>query len=239
QIPGGKDFEGYRIYFGSDRIEPPRVAQFDLVDTTGFNTGLDAVRLPTPEIIEGDTMRYPYPLQAPNDAFSSFPSLTSLHLGDSRGPPLESGITQNKRLVVPLAAPSENGGRGVTVFPNPYKVEARWDAGQLVRDHYLWFANLPRRSHLAIFTLAGDLVYETDFDGATYQGLGTRGLYNPVSDLDTPPPDLSGSSFAWNLISKEGQAIATGIYFFSVRDLDRGRVQRGKFLVLKSEREGF
>jgi hypothetical protein len=82
-------------------------------------------------------------------------------------------------------------------------------------------------------------VYETDFDGATYHGLGTRGLYNPTSDLDVPPPDLSGSSFAWNLISKEGQAIATGIYLFAVKDLDTGKVQRGKFLVLKSDREGF
>jgi len=98
---------------------------------------------------------------------------------------------------------------------------------------------LPPRSHLAIFTLAGDLVYETNFDGSTYHGTNARGLYNPQTDLDVPPPDLSGSSFAWNLISKEGQAIATGIYLFAVRDLDNGKVQRGKFLVLKSDREGF
>ena len=237
--PGGKDFEGYRIYFGSDRVAPPRVAQFDIVDTTGFNTGLEAIRLAKPEIVDGDTMRYAYTVNGLKDGFSYYTAVTSYDTGDSRVPSLEGGITQNKRLVVPLAAPSDNGGRGVTVFPNPYKVEARWDAGQLVRDHYLWFANLPRHSHLAIFTLSGDLVYETDFDGATYQGLGTRGLYNPVSDLDTPPPDLSGSSFAWNLISKEGQAIATGIYLFAVRDIDSGKVQRGKFLVLKSDREGF
>jgi hypothetical protein len=239
QQPGGKDFEGYRIYFGSDRDQPPLVAQFDVVDTTGLNTGFNAVRLATPEIIEGDTMRYAYTVNGVKDGFSYYAAVTSFDTGDSRVPSLESGITQNKRLVVPMAAPSENGGRGVTVFPNPYKVEAQWDAGQLVRDHYLWFANMPPRAHLAIFTLSGDLVYETDFDGSTYQGLGTRGLYNPANDLDTPPPDLSGASFAWNLISKEGQAIATGIYLFAVKDLNSGKVQRGKFLVLKSDREGF
>lgn len=239
ELPGGKDFEGYRVYFGSDRVAPPLVAQFDIVDTTGFNTGLQGARLATPEIIDGDTMRYAYTVSGVKDGFSYYAAVTSYDTGDSRVPSLESGITQNKRLVVPLASSSESNGHGVTVFPNPYKVEAQWDAGALVRDHYLWFANLPPRAHVSIFTLAGDLVYETDFNGATYHGEGTRGLYDTRSDLDTPPPDLSGSSLAWNLISKEGQAIASGIYLYSVRDLDSGKVQRGKFLVLKSDREGF
>ena len=79
---------------------------------------------------------------------------------------------------MPAPAPGERAG-GVTVFPNPYRVEARWDAGQRVRDHYLWFANLPRRCTLRIYTLAGDLVFETRFDGASYRGEGARGLYDP------------------------------------------------------------
>jgi len=237
--PGGLDFEGYRVYLGSDRLAPPRVAQFDVVDTTEFNTGLDAIRLATPEIIDGDTVRYSYTVKGLRDGFSYFAGVTSFDTGDEQVPPLESGLTQNKRLVVPGAAPGEREGRGVAVFPNPYKVEAQWDAGQLVRDHYLWFANLPPRCHLSIFTLAGDLVFDTDFDGSSYHGENARGLYDPRTDLDVSPPDLSGASFAWNLISRRGQAIATGIYLFAVRDLDSGKVERGKFLVLKADREGF
>src|SRR5207245_4388035 len=37
--PGGKDFEGYRVYLGTDRYHLARVAQFDKVYTTGFKSG--------------------------------------------------------------------------------------------------------------------------------------------------------------------------------------------------------
>ncbi len=145
-------------------------------------------------------------------------------------------MSQNKFLAVPMPGPDESVA-GVTVFPNPYRVEARWDQGRLARDHYLWFANLPSRAHLRIYTLSGDLVQEVHFDGARYRGEGARGLYDPSHTLDTPPPSLSGSAYAWNLISREGEAVATGLYLFTVEDLDSGRISRGKFLLVKSDRE--
>ena len=237
--PGGKDFEGYRVYIGEDRTHLNRVAQFDKADTTGFNTGLDSLRLAAPRVIEGDTVQYHYVVKGLRDGFKYFAAVTSYDTGDQEIESLESGTTQNKLLGIPGPSSVQGATRGVTVFPNPYKVEARWDAGSLVRDHYLWFANLPRRSHLAIYTLAGDLVYDTDFDGSTYHGTNARGVYDPRRELDVSPPTLSGSSFAWNLISREGQAVATGIYLYAVRDLDSGNVTRGKFLILKSDREGF
>jgi hypothetical protein len=236
--PGGHDFEGYRLYLGTDRDALRRVAQFDVPDTAGFNTGLDVVRLPAPEVIDGDTVRYAHTVDGLRDGFSYFAAITAFDTGDWQVPSLESGVSQNKQLLVSAVAPGERPGRGVAVFPNPYKVEAAWDQGTLVRDHYLWFANLPARCQLSIFTLAGDLVYETDFDGATYHGADARGLYDPRSDLDVDPPSLSGSAYAWNLISREGQAVASGIYLFAVRDAATGEVQRGKFLVIKSDREG-
>ena len=125
----------------------------------------------------------------------------------------------------------------MTVFPNPYRVDARWDVGQRVRDHYLWFTNLPRRCTLRIYTLAGDLVFQTRFDGSSYRGEGTRGLHDPNTDRDVDPPFLSGTSYAWNLITRGGQAAATGLYIFSVEDQDSGRVSRGRFLIVKSDRE--
>src|SRR5205823_4349966 len=155
--------------------------------------------------------------------------------GDSQIASLESGPNENKTLVVPNPAPGE--GHGTTVYPNPYKVDALWDAGRLPRDHYLWFVNLPERSRLSIFTLAGDLVFRTDFDGATYHGETARGLYDPRHDVDIPPPTLSGSSFAWNLITREGQAAASGLYLYSVEDRVKGTTERGKFLIVKSNRE--
>jgi hypothetical protein len=106
-----------------------------------------------------------------------------------------------------------------------------------VRDHYLWFVNLPVRSTLRIYTLSGDRVVERRFDGQTYRGESARGLYDPRQDLDTPPPALSGTSFAWDLITDRGQAAATGLYLYSVEDLESGNVERGKFLIVKSDRE--
>lgn len=234
--PGGLDFQGYRVYLGSDRQAPTRVAQFDIPDTTGFNTGLDSIRVDPPLEVDGVTYRYRRTVTGLRDGFIYYGAVTSYDTGDPRVPSLESGLTQNKFQVVPLPRPGESPG-GVTVFPNPYRVEASWDRGTLVRDHYLWFANLPARAVLRIYTLAGDLVFETRFHGSTYRGEGTRGLYDPRQDLDTPPPALSGASYAWNLITSNGQALATALYVFSVEDLDTGGYQRGKFLVVKSDRE--
>ena len=234
--PGFHDFEGYRVYLGTSRSDLRRVAQFDLVDTTGFNTGLDRIRLPVPKQIGNHLYPYKYSISGLRDGFSYFGAVTSYDIGDASTPSLESGASQNKFLAVPLPAPGESGA-GVTVFPNPYRVEARWDQGQLVRDHYLWFANLPPHAHLRIYTLAGDLVFETRFDGTTYQGQGTRGLYDPRHNLDTPPPVLSGASYAWDMVSRQGQAVATGLYIYSVENLDNGAVSRGRFLIVKSDRE--
>lgn len=237
-LPGKLDFEGYRLYLGLDRQRPTRLAQFDAThpphDTTGFNTGFEAVRRDT--VIDGIPYRYHYAATGLKDGFNYFGAVTSYDLGDDRVESLESGLSQNKFQAVPLPAPGEDE-RGPIVFPNPYRVEARWDRGTQVRDRYLWFARMPRRCVLRIYTLAGDRVFETRFDGSTYHGEGTRGLYDPRQDLDVSPPALSGASYAWNLITDQGQALATGLYVFSVEDLDTGRVSRGKFLVVKSDRE--
>jgi len=236
--PGHLDFEGYRLYLGLDRQRPTRIAQFDLAaaphDTTGFNTGLDA--LGSDRVVDGVPYRYHYAVTGLKDGFSYFGAVTSYDLGDDRVSSLESGLGQNKFQAVPLPAPGE-ADQGPIVFPNPYRVEARWDRGAQVRDHYLWFARLPRRCVLRIYTLAGDRVFETHFDGGAYHGESARGLYDPRQDVDVDRPTLSGSSFAWNLITEQGQALATGLYMYAVEDTDSGRVSRGKFLVVKSDRE--
>jgi len=234
--PGGRDFEGYRVYFGADRLDPQRVAQFDLRDTTGFNTGLDGIRLASPPVIGDIAYRNHFAVTGLRDGFKYYGAVTSYDIGDVQVESLESGIPQNKFLAVPNPPPG-GSSRGVTVYPNPYRVEARWDQGRSVRDHYLWFANLPRRAILRIYTLSGDRVFETRFDGSSYRGEGARGLYEPRRDRDTPPPALSGGSYAWDLITDQGQAVATGLYLFSVEDLDGGGVARGKFLIVKSDRE--
>mgnify|MGYP003694742449 CR=1 FL=1 len=220
--PEGKDFEGYRVYVGLDRGSPTRIAQFDRVDTTGFNTGLDSLTTAAPRILNGVSYPYHYAVTGLRDGFNSTarsPVSTSATPA-SRASRAGSARTSSRRCRrhARTSAPG-----GPTVYPNPYRVEARWDQGQLVRDHYLWFAQLPRRCVLRIYTLAGAKVFETRFDGATYRGESARGLYDPRQDRDVGAPYLSGASFAWDLISDQGQAIASGLYLFAVEDLDSGQ----------------
>ncbi len=237
--PDGLDFEGYRVYVGQDRGALSRFAQYDRVDTTGFNSGFSPVALADSVLIDGTWYHYRQRIPGLKTGFKYFAAVTAFDIGDDQIESLESGVTQNLQQAVPAPSPDEAKARRVTVFPNPYKVEARWDAGRLVRDHYLWFANLPERCAIRIYTLAGDLVKSFAFDGATYDGSNARGLYNPVSDAAVGAPRLSGSLFAWDLITDQGQAAASGLYLYSVEDAATGEVQRGKFLVVKSDREGF
>jgi hypothetical protein len=241
--PDPQDFEGYRLYIGEDRLELHRVAQFDKNtppnDTTGFNTGFGAVLLNPPVVIDGVTYHYKFTVGSLRDGFKYFCSVTAYDLGNPEIESLESGINQNKVLAIPAPSSAEAAAGKVTVFPNPYRVEARWDQGQKVRDHYLWFTNLPARCTLRIYTLAGDMVFDTNFDGATYHGEGARGIYDPSRELDVNPPTLSGTTYGWNLITREGQAAATGLYLYSVEDRAGGKKTIGKFLIVKSDREEF
>lgn len=241
--PLPQDFEGYRLYLGDDRLDLRLLAQYDKAtapnDTTGFNTGFAAVRKDT--VIAGHTYRYHYAIDNLRDGFKYYVAVTAYDLGNVEVEPLEAGISRNNKfLAIPGPAPGEVvEGNRITVFPNPYRVEARWDQGTLVRDHYLWFANLPQRATIRIYTLAGDLVAETDFVGSAYDGSDARGVYDPRRELDINDIRLSGRSWAWNLITRQGQAAATGLYMYSVEDRDSGDRTVGKFLIVKSDREGF
>ncbi len=237
--PGGIDFEGYRVYLGRERGGLDLVAQYDRPDTVGFDTGLGEVALPDSVAIDGVYYHYRKRIVGLKTGFKYFAAVTAYDIGDDQIESLESGVTQNLAQAVPAPSPDESAGRKVTVFPNPYKVEAQWDAGRLVRDHYLWFANLPQRCTIRIYTLSGDLVKNIDFDGATYDGSSARGLYDPSSEAAIGAPQLSGSLYAWDMITEQGQAVASGLYLFSVKDDATGELQRGKFLVVKSDREGF
>jgi hypothetical protein len=233
------DFEGYRMYRGEDAEHMREVFQADLLDSVPPNTGLAPWRLPEPRRFDGDTTAYLYRhrLVGLRDGYRYLVAMTSFDKGDTRVPSLESGLAQNLVQAYPGPTPSEAASRGVSVFPNPYRVEARWDAGTVARNHYLWFVGLPPRARVRIYSMAGDLVKSFDFDSATYAGGNTRGVYDSGSTGGLPPPSFSGSMAAWDLITDYDQALATGLYLYSVEDLRTGKRTVGKFTVLKSDRE--
>ncbi|HOC88968.1 MAG TPA: hypothetical protein PKI90_05430, partial [bacterium] len=117
----------------------------------------------------------------------------------------------------------------VGVFPNPYRGQAIWD-GDSDRQQMLWFFNLPAEAEVRIYTLAGDVVDEFIHHGATYKGEDVELMQQRIGGSNTVLP---GGLHAWDLISAFDQAIATGLYFFSVKDLQSGEIQTGKFVVIK------
>jgi hypothetical protein len=225
---GEMDFQGYRVHVSSDNVEFDVVRDVDIVDSIGFNTGFSQVAHDT--TIAGRHYDYRVTIPGLRDGFRHWVSVTSYDVGNpAQGlPSLESGVPQNKTLFVPGANAAPSARREVTVFPNPYRGQAAWD-GSLPRERLLWFRHLPARCVIRIFTLSGDLVDEIPFDGGTYDADGTFLLNRPDED----PPVLSGGQAAWDLLTRENQPVASGLYFFAVEDLDTGEMSTGKFLVLK------
>jgi hypothetical protein len=129
--------------------------------------------------------------------------------------------------------PTGNENRQISVFPNPYRASSLWDGrgddGVQERTRLLYFANLPQRCNIKIYTLAGDLVDAIDHDGLTYSGadVGWYGQFAPGDKV------FSGGIHAWDLVTKSDQALATGLYLYTVKDSDTGELYRGKFVVIK------
>ena len=245
-ITGRKDFEGYRIYrstAGQDFTSSSDVllnlallGEFDKVDSIGYDTGLDKILLATPRTFPGDTVRYTYRFPPSRvkvpllNGWQYFYGISTFSTGDSTLgiPSLESAKVI--RLAVPGTPATSDKAKNIIVYPNPYYVKAAWD-GMRERWRKIYFANLPRRCEIRIYTLAGDVVTVIQHDSATYGGEGIQ-WFSQFGD-PSAPPIFSGGEHAWDLITRNDQAIATGLYLFTVEDKSTGEVKRGKFLIIK------
>ncbi|MDX2195490.1 MAG: hypothetical protein NW207_03645 [Cytophagales bacterium] len=241
-----KDFEGYRIYktqVGFDVQGESNIVkslkQIAAYDHAGnylfYDTGLDAIKLPSPVKFEGDTTHYYYKYTFDNvpNGWQHAIAVTSFDTGDTlQGvPSLESSPLQSLRRV--FAGTPENNSittKDPFVYPNPYYGLAAWEGGsKYEEDRKLIFANLPKRSRIKVFTVSGDLV--DDFEHNTgYTGSDIRwyGTYSNSKETVFP-----GGEHAWDLLSKDSQLLARGVYLFSVEDLDSGQSFAGKFIIIK------
>jgi hypothetical protein len=230
------DFEGYRIYSSPKTLaletDFTLLAQFDRIDNLGYDTGFEAIRIDT--VIDGKSYYYKF---VNRNLKSGWPaeywySVTSFDKGNPKNnlPSLESSVLENKTYAIPGSNPrTAQTKQPVSVFPNPYKAQAMWD-GSSERESMIWFTNLPAQSIIRIYTLAGDKVDEIVHNAASYKGEDVRLMTDRIGGSNTV---LSGGMHAWDLISAYDQAIATGLYLFSVEDRETGEVQTGKFLVIK------
>ncbi|MBE0566816.1 MAG: hypothetical protein IH621_12700 [Krumholzibacteria bacterium] len=112
----------------------------------------------------------------------------------------------------------ERDGTNIYVYPNPATRDALAEYQQLFPTGddptgvRVTFTNLPKaRNTVNIYTVAGDLVQTIDHDGTTGSG-----------------------HVSWNLMSRNGQEIVSGVYLYSVQaDDDRFEDFVGKFVVVR------
>ncbi len=232
-----KDFEGYRIYSSpktaESREDVSLLAQFDKKDSLelGYDTGFEHIRFDT------TINNHQYQYRFVNDNLlngwpgSYYFAVTSFDRGNPANnlPSMESSIFENMTYAIPGAEVKQQNQRKIYVYPNPYRAGALWD-GFGERERLIWFANLPVKATIRIFTLAGDLVDILNHDAATYNGSGVTILEQKTANQDVI---FSGGEHAWDLISRRDQAIATGLYLFTVKDEETGDIYSGKFLVIK------
>ncbi len=242
-ISGRKDFEGYRIYRtnpGADLDQSGSLTEkfiligaFDKTDNDIFyNTGFDAVRLAAPVRFEGDPKEYRYAFDMPGllNGWQYVYSVTAFDSGDPSNnvESLESSKLQNAVRVFPGSTPDAAEALEPRVYPNPYYANASWDGGG-ERQRKIMFANLPRKAEIRIYTLAGDLVRSMLHEA----GASSGAEIDWFSRYSGEPRVMAGGEHAWDLVTDNDQAIATGLYLFTVKNLDTGDIKRGKFAIIK------
>lgn len=120
-------------------------------------------------------------------------------------------VATEEQAVMPEAEPVRGIGE-VWVVPNPYYGSAEWDLTPNPKDPTgarIFFMNLPTGPwEIHIYTLAGDLVRVLENDGSEKVGQAR-----------------------WDLVSRNGQDVVSGIYLFTVES-DFGS-QVGKFVVVQ------
>jgi hypothetical protein len=242
-ISGKVDFEGYRLYrtqAGFDLTQTQNLqnslvvlAEFDSTgNSIGFNTGFSEVRLNEPVTFPNDTTQYYYKFDLDNllNGWQYVYSVTAFDEGDPENDldVLESSSLANYQRIVPGTPVVEDVNVEIGVYPNPYYGNAIWD-GSAERLRKIYFYNLPEQCEITIYTLAGDIVKKIIHDAAS-NGADTRWFQNYASDGKQV---FAGGEDTWDLITNSDQAIATGLYLFTVKNKKTDDIKTGKFLIIK------
>jgi hypothetical protein len=242
-ISGKKDFEGYNLYrtqSGFDLTEKQdlttalvTLATFDSAgNNVGFDTGFEFVELFEPATFPNDTNKYYYKFELDNllNGWQYLFSVTAFDEGDPANnlDQLESSKLANMNRILPGTPATEDPDVEVGVYPNPYYANAVWD-GSSERLRKIYFFNLPEDCEINIYTLAGDLIRQIQHNEFS-SGSEIRWFESYAGD---GKQKMTGGEHAWDLLTDYDQAIATGLYLFTVKNNKTGQIKTGKFLVVK------
>lgn len=106
----------------------------------------------------------------------------------------------------------------ILVAPNPYRGSADWE--RMDYEGRISFYNLPERCTIHIHSLTGELVDV---------------VYHNMAGDESPDPAGGGTGGeSWDMLTGNGQSIASGIYIYRVESPDYGQ-KIGKFAVIRGE----
>jgi len=239
------DFRGFRV---------ERCSYFEKVGQNNSNMYMEDGRLVTniiqrvgdSTIIEGaDTLRfglYEAHLTHLNPGEPLYVSVTAFDGGHPllKVEPLESLPGSCSEFAIPIydAGVVEDSGLGVSVYPNPYRISYRGGNGRRTsyfdegyeapekratganfeeQDRRIWFVNLPSEATIRIYSLDGDLIRIIEHEWPRPED----GAF--LSDYS--------SRTAWDLVSRNTQAVVSGIYIYHIES-PQG-TQTGKIVIIK------
>ncbi|HWR82884.1 MAG TPA: hypothetical protein VN285_06260 [Candidatus Deferrimicrobium sp.] len=135
---------------------------------------------------------------------------------------LEMSKTVGAKYTYPTHPSADTVYHGkVFVYPNPYRIDGRYrELGYEGRVREDWaddkvraihFANLPPRCTIEVYSLDGDLIRRIEHD--------------------VDPSNPNASHDQWNLITRNYQAVVSGLYYWTVHSPD-GQTQIGKLVII-------
>jgi hypothetical protein len=201
---------------------------YDQVDTAyGGLTGMKFFEYVDTDVFNG--IAYFYAVTA-TDFVADASTGTAIPIGPGlAGDPQSNFDFSVPRFAAQSASERDQQGQNIFVFPNPATRESLADFSQFNPNSddptgvRVMFANLPAsRNTISIYTLAGDLVETIEHDGTVSDCPDESGFGN-----------CGGSAF-WNLVSRNGQEVVSGIYLYAVESADSAfdRVI-GRFVVVR------
>jgi hypothetical protein len=232
--PTGFSFGGYRIYRLSDwrhraSILPPRTqwALIGAFENDTLNGALPLAGIRDSSLAPDGLLfglphyrigRYKVTDREVLDGFDYLYVVTTVAErrstvnGHTRIERIESPLVASIDSVVVPHAISNSRANATWVVPNPYRAHAPWDRPPVPGDpfgRHIDFMGLPTAlCTIRIYTVAGDFVSQVDHDGRSGDGQAP-----------------------WDLISRNGQDVESGVYLFTV-DSSLGH-QVGRFVLIR------
>ncbi|MEA2103686.1 MAG: hypothetical protein U9P79_03480 [Candidatus Cloacimonadota bacterium] len=177
---------------------------------------------------------YKYEIMYPQKGVENYIAVTtfdrgipSQHLG-----PLESGRDEDANMKVIFAGPAAASSMdNIYVVPNPYVGQSKFDGRRANdekgdRSRRIWFVNIPETCTIKIYGLAGDLIKTIEHDGEYKED-----VINPSKA--SPHGVAQSGMHSWDLLSRNEQIIAPGVYLYSVKDRANNHVKVNKFVIIK------